>query len=163
MSEGTYHRTHHPLTSTALHRNLRLFTCGSAVPVVVAGVGFGLGPSLCSAVLGALAYNFFLTEPRYTLLVDDPANIWAIALLFVIGLIVSSVAYTSRRRAADAALLWSQETVLQNYSRAVVTARQYGGDRLHNYRSSCSPFPSSRRRHARLGGEKWFPSTQWGR
>ena len=55
------------------------------VPVIIAGVGLGLGPSLCSAVLGALAFNFFLTEPRYSLAVDDPANIWAIGLLFVVG------------------------------------------------------------------------------
>src|ERR1700757_2097488 len=55
------------------------------IPVVVAAVTFGLGPSLFSAVLGALAYNFFLTEPRYSLVVDDPANVWAIALLFVCG------------------------------------------------------------------------------
>ena len=34
------------------------------VPVIVAGISLGLGPSLCSAVLGALAFNFFLTEPR---------------------------------------------------------------------------------------------------
>ncbi|WP_352509179.1 DUF4118 domain-containing protein [Mesorhizobium sp. M0048] len=51
------------------------------------------------AILGALAYNFFLTEPRHTLIVDDPANIWAIGLLFVVGLVVSGVAFTSRRRA----------------------------------------------------------------
>ena len=62
------------------------------VPVIIAGVSLGLGPSLCSAILGALAFNFFLTEPRYTLLVDDPANVWAIGLLFVVGLIVSGVA-----------------------------------------------------------------------
>ena len=92
------------------------------VPVIIAGVGFGLGPSLCSAILGALAYNFFLTEPRYTLVVDDPANIWAIGLLFVIGLIVSGIAFTSRRRAMDSALLRWQTTVLQGYSRDVVTA-----------------------------------------
>ena len=92
------------------------------VPVIVAGVAFGLGPSLCSAVLGALAYNFFLTEPRYTLAVDDPANIWAICLLFLVGLIVSGIAYTSRRRATDAALLRRQATVLQGYSRDVVAA-----------------------------------------
>ena len=55
------------------------------VPVIIVGVSLGLGPSLCSAILGALAFNFFLTEPRYTLAVDDPANIWAIGLLFVIG------------------------------------------------------------------------------
>jgi len=92
------------------------------VPVVVAGIGFGLGPSLCSAILGALAYNFFLTEPRYSLEVYDPAEIWAIGLLFVVGLIVSGIAFTSRRRAMDSALLRWQATVLQRYSRDVVAA-----------------------------------------
>jgi K+-sensing histidine kinase KdpD len=92
------------------------------IPVIIAGVGLGLGPSLCSAVLGALAFNFFLTEPRYSLTVDDPANIWAIGLLFVVGLIASGVAFTSRRRATEAALLSQQATVLQGYSRDVVAA-----------------------------------------
>lgn len=92
------------------------------VPVIIAGVSLGLGPSFCSAILGALAFNFFLTEPRYTLVVDDPANIWAIGLLFVVGLIVSGVAFTSRQRATEAALLRRQATVLQGYSRDVVAA-----------------------------------------
>jgi len=92
------------------------------VPVVIAGVSLGLGPSLCSAILGALAFNFFLTEPRYSLAVDDPENIWAIGLLFAIGLIVSGVAFTSHRRAAEAALLRRQATVLQGYSRDLVAA-----------------------------------------
>jgi K+-sensing histidine kinase KdpD len=92
------------------------------VPVIIAGVSLGLGPSLCSAVLGALAFNFFLTEPRYSLAVDDAANIWAIGLLFVVGLIVSGVAFTSHRRAAEAARLRRQATVLQGYSRDVVAA-----------------------------------------
>jgi K+-sensing histidine kinase KdpD len=92
------------------------------VPVIIAGVSLGLGPSLCSAILGALAFNFFLTEPRYSLAVDDPANIWAIGLLFVIGLIVSGVAFTSHQRATEAALLRRQATVLQGYSRDVVAA-----------------------------------------
>ena len=92
------------------------------VPVIIAGVGLGLGPSLCSAILGAIAFNFFLTEPRYSLAVDDAANIWAIGLLFVISLIVSGVAFTSIRRATEAALLRKQATVLQNYSRDVVAA-----------------------------------------
>ena len=92
------------------------------VPVIIAGVSLGLGPSLCSAILGALAFNFFLTEPRYSLAVDDPANIWAIGLLFVVGLIVSGVAFTSRQRATKVALLRRQATVLQGYSRDLVAA-----------------------------------------
>ena len=92
------------------------------VPVIVAGVSLGLGPSLCSAILGALAFNFFLTEPRYSLAVDDPANIWAIGLLFVVGLVVSGVAFTSRQRATEAALLRRQVTVLQGFSSNVVAA-----------------------------------------
>jgi K+-sensing histidine kinase KdpD len=68
-------------------------------------------------MLGALAYNFFLTEPRYTLIVDDPANIWAIGLLFVVGCIASAVASTARRRANDVALLQRQAAALQIYSR----------------------------------------------
>lgn len=92
------------------------------VPVIIAAVGLGLGPSLCSAVLGALAFNFFLTEPRYTLRVDDPANIWAIGLLFVVGLIASGVAFTSRRRATDATQLRKQAAVLQDYSRDIMAA-----------------------------------------
>ena len=92
------------------------------VPVIIAGVSLGLGPSLCSAILGALAFNFFLTEPRYTLAVDDPANIWAIGLLFVVGLIVSGVAFTSHRWATEAALLRRQASVLQGYSRDLVAA-----------------------------------------
>lgn len=92
------------------------------VPVIIAAIAFGLGPSVCSAVLGALAYNFFLTEPRYTLVVNDPADIWAIGLLFVVGLIVSGVAFTSRRRATEATVLRRQAAVLQGYCRDVVAA-----------------------------------------
>ncbi len=92
------------------------------IPVIIAGLSLGLGPSFFSAILGALAFNFFLTEPRYSLAVDDPANVWAIGLLFVVGVIVSGVAFNSRQRANEAALLNRQVAVLQGYSRDVVAA-----------------------------------------
>jgi K+-sensing histidine kinase KdpD len=91
------------------------------LPVVVAAVTVGLGPSLCSAVLGALAYNFFLTEPRYSLEVEDPANIWAIGLLFVVGCIASAVASIARRKADDALRLRQQAAVLRLYGREVAS------------------------------------------
>ena len=94
------------------------------LPVVIAAVVFGLGPSLFSAVLGALAYNFFFAPPLYTLQVEDPANIWAIALFFVVGCIASAVASIARRRAEDATLLKRQAASLQAYGRDLVACRR---------------------------------------
>ena len=127
------------------------------VPVIIAGLSLGLGPSLFAAILGALAFNFFLTEPRYSLAVDDPADIWAIGLLSVVGLIVSGVAFTSGRRAAEAALLRRQATVLQGYSRDLVAADNTEGDRFDHVPGSCSALPGSCRRDARYRGHGGFP------
>src|SRR5262249_5779075 len=104
------------------HVNIPNLSLVFVIPVIIAGVGLGLGPSLCAAILGALAFNFFLTEPRYSLAIDDPSNIWAMALLFVVGLIVSGVAFTSHRRAAEASLLGRQAAILQGFSRNAVAA-----------------------------------------
>jgi K+-sensing histidine kinase KdpD len=94
------------------------------IAVIVAAVTAGLGPALCAAVLGALAYNFFLTEPRYSLAVDDPANIWAIGLLFIVGCIASAVASVAKRKADDAALMRRQAAILQRYGRQAVAAER---------------------------------------
>src|SRR5436190_2925171 len=48
--------------------------------VLVSAVAWGLVPSLFASVLSVLAYNFFFLEPRYTLTVEDPANV--VALFF---------------------------------------------------------------------------------
>lgn len=92
------------------------------VPVIIAAVAFGLGPSLGSAILGALAFNFFLTEPYFTLRVDDPANVWAIGLLVVVGTIASAVASTARHRADEAALAQRRAEVMQAFGRDILAA-----------------------------------------
>jgi K+-sensing histidine kinase KdpD len=89
------------------------------VPVVVSGAILGLGPSLFSALLGALSFDFFLAAPRYSLVIDDAANIWAMGLLLLVGLIVSTVSFTSQRRAEQAARLKRQFATLDQYGREV--------------------------------------------
>ena len=96
------------------------------VPVIICAVGFGLGPSIVSAVSGTLAFNFFLTEPRYTLRVDNPANIWAIGLLFAVAIIASTVASTSQRRSDQIALRERQAVVLQAYVQELLAAESRG-------------------------------------
>ncbi|NTF44303.1 DUF4118 domain-containing protein [Rhizobium rhizogenes] len=92
------------------------------LPVVVSSVAFGLGPALFCALLGALAYNFFFTEPRFSLAVADTANIWAIALLFIIGCITSAIASTRRRDAAELDRHRRGQETLQIYARQMIAA-----------------------------------------
>lgn len=90
------------------------------LPVVFAAVLFGWGPSLTAAVAGALAYNYFLIEPRYTFRVADPANVWALVLLVIVGGVVSAVAGLSRRRAVQALEAAGQAQALNALAHALV-------------------------------------------
>ena len=92
------------------------------LPVVIAAVSFGWGPSLAAAVMGVLAFNFFLIAPRYSLNVAEPANLWALALLLITAAIVSAVAAQSRRRAVQAWKAADQATALQALARSLAAA-----------------------------------------
>lgn len=96
------------------------------LPVVLAAAGFGWGPAMVAAGTGTVAYNFFLIEPRHTLRVADPANIWALVLLLVTAGVVSAVAAESRRRALSAREAANRGGALQALARALVgsTSRQ---------------------------------------
>ena len=92
------------------------------LPVIVLAVTSGWGAALLAAVGGVVCYNFFLIEPRYTLRVADPANVWALALFLVVATVSSAVAGVSRRRAAEAREHADQATALQGLARALVAA-----------------------------------------
>ncbi|HEX4710473.1 DUF4118 domain-containing protein [Phenylobacterium sp.] len=97
------------------------------LPVVIAAVSFGWGPALAAAVAGLLAFNFFLIEPRYSLNVDEPSNLWALMLLLITAAIVSAVAAESRRRAVEAWNAANQATALQALAQSLVAAKGDAG------------------------------------
>jgi len=92
------------------------------LPVVIAAVAYGWGPSVFAAVGGTLCFNFFLIEPRYTLAVEDPANVWALVWLLGVAGIVSWVAAEGRRRTLEALEAAGQAEALQALARALVAA-----------------------------------------
>lgn len=96
------------------------------LPVVLAAARFGWGPAMTAALVGTIAYNFFLIEPRYTFRVADPANIWALLLLLITAGVVSVMAAQSRRRALTAQAAAEQAIALQSLARTLVgaTSRQ---------------------------------------
>ncbi|WP_020186567.1 sensor histidine kinase KdpD [Methylopila sp. 73B] len=60
--------------------------------VLLIAVRYGLGPSLAASFFAALAYNFFFTDPRFSLTVDDPSNVVAILFFSLTAVLASSVA-----------------------------------------------------------------------
>ena len=92
------------------------------LPVVIVAVSFGWKPAMAAACLAVVADNFFLIEPRFTLGVADPANVWALGLLLVVAAIASTVAAQSRRRALEAIRAADQATALQAMARAMTGA-----------------------------------------
>lgn len=92
------------------------------LPVLIAAVTFGFGPALAAALVGLIAYNFFLIPPLYTFRVADPANLWALGLLLIAAAIVSAVAAQSRQRALAGVAAGEQARALQTLARELAGA-----------------------------------------
>jgi K+-sensing histidine kinase KdpD len=103
-----------PLTGAA---NLTLVF---VLPVMGAAIWFGWGPSLVATLAGVLAFDFFFTEPRYSLVIARPADIWAAGLLLVIATAVSTLAAESRRRERAAKRAVEQTEALAALAHVVI-------------------------------------------
>lgn len=72
------------------------------LPVMVQAGRRGLGAGLATSTLAALAFNFFLVPPRYTLHVADPDNLVTMLVLFGVALAVSELTARLRLQAERA-------------------------------------------------------------
>ncbi|WP_080830180.1 sensor histidine kinase KdpD, partial [Agrobacterium sp. NCPPB 925] len=70
--------------------------------VLAAAVRGGLGPALYASLLGAVAFNFFFLEPRYTLTVSSPDSLVALLFYFGVALVASNLTVAVQRQAASA-------------------------------------------------------------
>ena len=67
--------------------------------VVVAAIWWGKGPAIIVSVLSVLAFDFFLNPPYFTFAVIDPQYIFTFACLFIVGLVISTLATKAREQA----------------------------------------------------------------
>ncbi len=81
-------------------RNLALVFLMAVLASAVRG---GLGPGLFASVLGALSFNFFFLEPRYTLTVRDPESVVALVFFFGTAFVASNLTAAVQRQATAAA------------------------------------------------------------
>jgi two-component system sensor histidine kinase KdpD len=73
------------------------------LPGVLAAAGFyGLAPGMVAAVVSALAFNFFFTQPFHTFRITNPEDVATVALLFLVALVTSQLAARMRAQAQAA-------------------------------------------------------------
>ena len=90
--------------------------------VVIAALYLGRGPAILTSALGVLAFDFFLVDPRLTLTVADTEYIFTFVGLFVVGLVISSLAARSREQADAARRREAQAVALYELSRDLAAA-----------------------------------------
>ena len=69
--------------------------------VVVATIG-GTLPALVAAVGGALAVNWYFTEPLHTLTISEGENVFSLAVFATVGIVISLLVSQAAQRRSDA-------------------------------------------------------------
>ncbi len=72
--------------------------------VAVIAARFGRGPAVLSTILSVLLFDFFFTQPRFSLLVDDPQDVVTFAILLMVALLISSLMENIHNEAKSSAL-----------------------------------------------------------
>jgi two-component system sensor histidine kinase KdpD len=86
------------------------------VVVLLAAVALGRGPAVAAAIGAFLASNFFLVEPRFSLIVADPEEWVTLLLLLLAAIVTGQVAAGQERRAEEAEAHARQADLLYDVS-----------------------------------------------
>ena len=104
---------------TELTTDLMVFLLGT---VLVALIG-GLWPAVAMAVIGSLALNYFFTEPTGRLTINEPENVFALAVFVLVAVAVASVVDLAARRSAEARRGRAEAAALASVSRSVLSGQ----------------------------------------
>jgi two-component system sensor histidine kinase KdpD len=92
------------------------------IAVAAAGAFGGLPAALLSCLLCFLSYNFFFTEPRFTLQVSNVSDVRTLVSFLVVGSIVGLLSGRLKRQAVDARINTLRTAMLFDFSRRLATA-----------------------------------------
>jgi two-component system sensor histidine kinase KdpD len=62
------------------------------IPVVVAGMRWGIGPAVLASILGAIAAAYFFYPPLYSFRIKDPQEVLNLALFLFVAVVISHLA-----------------------------------------------------------------------
>ncbi len=90
--------------------------------VLVVGARHGLGASLVATVLGSMAYNFFYTEPYYTLSVSNPEDVVSILVFLVGAVFTGSLAGRLKAQVETMRATQRRTQTLYDFARKIASA-----------------------------------------
>ena len=91
------------------------------IAVVATAIACGPVEAVLVAVASALIYNFFFTEPHYTLVISEPGVWLSVVLLLFVGIVVGELAALQRQRAEVARAREREARALIQVSRVLAT------------------------------------------
>ena len=89
--------------------------------ILASAVLFGLWPALVAGLASALAYNFFFTPPFHTFLMDRPADIVTVVVLFLVASVTSKLAANVREQAALATSHANRNATVAGFAARLLT------------------------------------------
>ncbi|WP_072381421.1 DUF4118 domain-containing protein [Novosphingobium sp. NDB2Meth1] len=90
-------------------------------PVLAAAAFAGRWLALLAAVAATLAYNFFFTEPYYTLLVHDTGDIVTVAMLLLVALVTSHLVTSLKAQGEIAAFHAGRNATIAGFARRLLS------------------------------------------
>ena len=90
--------------------------------VVIAAISLGRGPSILTAVLAVLAFDFFFVPPHLTFVVADAQYLLTFAGLLVVGIVISTLTSRIREQAQAAQRREAQTAASYDLSRDLAAA-----------------------------------------
>ncbi len=68
------------------------------IATIASGLLFGTGPSLFSSIISLLTFDFFFTEPRYSLTMHHPHDIINVVVFFLTSIIIGQLVKITKRQ-----------------------------------------------------------------
>lgn len=90
-------------------------------PVLAAAAFAGRWQALLAAVAATLAYNFFFTEPTYTLLIHNTGDVVTAAMLLLVGLVTSQLVTSLRTQGELAAFHANRNATIAGFARRLLS------------------------------------------
>ena len=90
-------------------------------PVLAVAAYWGLWPALAAAIVSALAYNFYFTAPYRTFLIDNPADVVTVVVLFLVAAVTSQLAGMLREQARLAAAHAARNATIAGFARRLLS------------------------------------------